>query len=75
MKSFNGKTIDDIPEKTKYPMRDILLTAMRRHAKCSIQYSDYDEDEWTVPSLLNISRVHRILCDSSIRKIQITYEN
>ncbi len=56
-------------------MKKILDIAMERESTCSIQYFDYDENQWTTPSLLTKDRIHRILCDGSIRKIQINYEN
>lgn len=53
---------------------ELLIEAVRQHAKYSVQYSDYDKDTWTAPCLLTHDRLAVIMDDNSVKKIRIELE-
>ena len=44
-------------------------------AKFSIQYSDYEDNQWTVESFLLPHRIEKMKDDNSIRKVFIKFSN
>lgn len=62
-------------EKEKLSLHDILVDAVKRRSKYSINYVDYSPDTWTVAMPISESIIDRIHGDSSIRKIRIEYDS
>ena len=44
-------------------------------AKYCVQYSDYEDNQWTIESLLLPHRIEKIKDDNSIRKVFIKFSN
>lgn len=54
-------------------MREILDEAVRRQSMYQVQYTDYEENQWTVKTKMNEARRDAILADGSIRRIYIEF--
>ncbi len=55
-------------------LRDFLTAAMEQWgAKYELQFSDYKEGQWTVPSLLTEDRINRIVTDFSVKNIRLQF--
>ncbi|NCD40946.1 MAG: hypothetical protein EOL88_02525 [Bacteroidia bacterium] len=55
-------------------LRDYLTQSMKRwKAKYELQYSDYSENQWTIPLIITDERITRIVTDSSIRNIRLSF--
>lgn len=52
-------------------LEEMLRTAMQNGATHQVRYSDYDENQWTVPVLLTDERIDRIINDLSVIEIRI----
>ncbi len=54
--------------------RNYLTQSMeQRAAKYELQYSDYSENQWTVPVLLTEERIERIVNDFSVKNIRLSF--
>lgn len=84
---WDGKEWKDLPTvKSKHPsgtylidpsagmpgqLEETLNWLMYWGLKYELQYKDYDENQWTVPVLLNPERIERIISDHSVKKIRV----
>ena len=61
---------------TKEEIKEIINEhAERGTTLYSIQYHDYEQDEWTIPVLLTEKRAEQILTDDSVRTVKLFYRN
>jgi ribosomal protein L20 len=60
---------------TSDDLRTMLESALRLGCQYKFRYYDYEEDEFTVPVLLNEDRIERLLSDLSIAEVQIIFKN
>lgn len=54
-------------------MKEILELAIKFNAKISVQYIDYEENEWTIPHQITHTDVIRMTEDNSVSKIQLDF--
>lgn len=66
--------MEQLNDKNRLSMEEILRDALKREVKYSVQYADYDLDTWTFPSTLSNNRIEMMLTDGSVRKIRLEFE-
>ena len=52
-------------------LEKLLRDAMSKESLHQLHFTDYEDNQWTVPVLLNEDRINRILNDNSINEIRL----
>ena len=54
-------------------MKDFLKQCLKLNALYEVKYSDYEENQWTVPVKLTEDRLNKVLDDHSVAGLRITF--
>lgn len=68
-----SNTYKDI-KRDRTRLEDYLTSMMTAHnAKYQLQYTEYTDDEWTVPVSLTKERIELIISDYSVKNIRLSF--
>ena len=55
-------------------LKNYLIQSMEQWGcRYELQYFDYVENQWTVPTLLTEERIEKIITDNSIKNIRLSF--